>query len=122
MVDLVSLAEVRNKLRIGEPIDEGESPIPPHEDDGILQSLYIPAASKAVIRYLKAQAEVVIPGLADSPQSADGCPEDVKFAVIALVGILYDGGADDDARKFEQGYLPPLVTSMLYPLRDPALA
>ena len=119
MVDLVSLAQVRMALRIGE-IDD--SPMQAHEDDALLEQVYIPAASKAVIRYLKAQAEVVIPGLADSPQTNDGCPEDVTVAVIALVSVFYDGVSDEETRRFEQGYLPPVVTSLLYQLRDPALA
>lgn len=119
MVDLVTLEEVRRVLRIGEVYD---SPIGPHEDDGILEDLYIPAASTAVVRYLKAQADTVIPGLADSPQTNDGCPEDVKIATIMLIGIIYREPDGDAAKMFAQGYLPAPVTAMLYPLRDPALA
>src|SRR5690606_23810316 len=109
MVDLVTLAQVRMALRIG---DTGESPMPAHEDDAILASLHIPAASKAVIRYLKAQADTVIPGLAESPQTNDGCPEDVKVAVIDVVRALYDGMSEEEARRVEQGYLPPIATAL----------
>lgn len=119
MVALVTLARVKMALRIG---DTGESPIPEHDDDALLEDVYIPAASNAVIRYLKDQAEVVIPGLADSPQTADGCPEDVEIAVIDVVRLFYDGASEDMQRRIEQGYLPPVATALLHRLRDPALA
>lgn len=119
MVDLVTLEEVRRMLRIGETND---SPIEPHDDDAILETVYIPAASMAVIRHLKGQAEEVISGLADSPQTADGCPDDVKIATIMLIGVIYREPDGDEAKQFAQGMLPAPVTALLYPLRDPALA
>jgi hypothetical protein len=119
MVSLVSLEHVRTMLRIGDVFD---SPIDPHEDDSVLENVYIPAASMAVIRYLKGQASMVIPGLAESPQTDDGCPEDVQLAVIMLVGIIYREPDGDEAKNFAQGYLPAPVTALLYPLRDPTLA
>lgn len=119
MVSLCTLAEVRIALRIG---DVDDSPIAAHEDDGILEDVYIPAASQAVIRYLDARASSVITGLADSPQTAEGCPADVKVATIMLVGILYREPDGDTEGMFERGYLPKPVTAMLYPLRDPSLA
>lgn len=120
MVALVSLPRVKQALRIGE-WDAGDSPAAPFEDDDLLEA-YILAASTAVIRYLKAQAPEVIPGLADSPPTADGCPETVEMAVIYLVGHFYrepDGNTDD---AFDRGYLPKPVTALLYSYRDPALA
>lgn len=119
MVDLVTLAQVRMALRIGEVDD---SPMAAHDDDAVLEQLYIPAASKAVIRHLKGQAEVVIPGLAESPPTSDGCPEDVRIAVIDVVRVFYDGSSEETLRRLEQGYLPPVATALLHPLRDPALA
>lgn len=119
MVDLVTLDQVRRALRIGET---GDSPIEEHEDDGRIEDMLIPGASAAVIAYLKGQAEEVIPGLADSPQSADGCPEAVQIAVIDVIRVLYDETSEEQLRRIEQGFLPPVATMLLHPLRDPALA
>lgn len=119
MVDLVTLAQVRMMLRIG---DTSNSPMDAHPDDAILENVYIPTASQAVIAYLKGQASTVITGLANSPQTADGCPERVEAAVIMLIGIIYREPDGDEANMFEQGFLPKPVTAMLYDLRDPALA
>lgn len=119
MVALVTLDQVRMMLRIGEVDD---SPIADHEDDAIIENLYIPAASLAITGYLKGQAETVIPGLADSPQTADGCPEDVQIATIILIGIIYREPDGDEAKLFGRGTLPDLVTSLLYRYRDPVLA
>lgn len=119
MVALVTLAQVRSMLRIGE-IDD--SPMPAFEDDAILENVYIPAASLAVTGYLKGQADTVIPGLADSPQTAEGCPEDVQIATIILIGMIYREPDGDEAKNFGHGKLPDMVTSLLYRYRDPALA
>lgn len=119
MTSLVTLEEVRVALRIGNVFD---SPMEDHEDDSILEDIYIPAASTAIIRYLKDQAETVITGLADSPATSVGCPEDVKLAVIMLVGMIYREPDGDEAKLFSRGELPFPVTAMLYGYRDPALA
>lgn len=119
MVSLVTLEQVRRALRIG---DTGDSPIEAHDDDARIENLLIPGASAAVIHYLGDQAEEVIPGLAESPQTSDGVPEEVQIAVIDVVRVLYDVSSEEEYRRIEQGYLPPAATMLLYPLRDPALA
>lgn len=118
---LVPIATVRTALRI----DAAES------DD--LLAVYVSAASRAVQRYLKGQfSEAIIPG-ADSPaldSPPDSPPNDltaideaVQFAVIALAGIIYREPDGDAAKNFaDTGQLPYIVTALLYPLRDPALA
>ncbi len=116
---LVSLEQTRAALRI----DEGES-------DALLE-LYISAASTAVRRYLKGQASEVL-NLGDSPPNSppdplpddlDSVEPDVAMAVIALTGILYRQPDGDEAKNFsDTGQLPYIVTALLYPLRDPALA
>jgi hypothetical protein len=116
---LVSLERTKAALRIDTT-----------DDDEILE-FYISAASVAVRRYLKGQASEVL-NLSDSPPNSppDALPDDldliepdVAMAVIAFVGILYKQPDGDDARNFaELGYLPYIVTALLYPLRDPALA
>lgn len=118
---LVSLARTKSALRIDTT-----------DDDAWLEFL-ISAASRAVLRYLKGQAsEALIPG-ADSPalDSPPNSPPDdlesvdeaVAMATIALTGILYREPDGDAAKNFSDlGQLPYMVTALLYPLRDPALA
>ena len=82
-------------------------------------------ASAAVISYLKgtpdwldSSGEVV----EDSPGAF--VPWQVRAATFQLLTALYENRGDDggELSKFSQGYLPPAVTALLYPLRDPALA
>lgn len=120
MAELVSLDRVKQALRIGD-IDADGTPLP-SEDDALLEA-YIAAASQAIIRYLKGQAKDVL-GLDDEGELPPNVevPEDVQVACILLVGHFYrepDGNPDT---AFEHGYLPRPVTSLLYSLRDPALA
>lgn len=112
---LVSVSRVRAALRM----DSGES-------DALIE-FYISAASRAVVRYLKGQAGDLLS--IDSPPNSppadieSDVPEDVAMATIALVGILYRQPDGDDAKNFsDTGQLPYIVTALLYPLRDPALA
>ncbi len=116
---LVSLARTKAALKID------------HTDDDATLEFMISACSTAVRRYLKGQASEVL-NLGDSPPNSppDSPPDDlelvepdVAMAIIAFVGILYRQPDGDDARNFaELGYLPYIVTALLYPLRDPALA
>jgi hypothetical protein len=113
MFMLVSVARVREALRI----DTTES--------DTLLAVYISAASRAIVRYLKGQAGDLL--TIDSPPNSppddlDGVPEDVQMATIILVGEFYKNPDGDPDREWEQGYLPRPVTALLYPLRDPALA
>jgi hypothetical protein len=110
---LVSLERVKAALRVT------------HTDDDAILTIYIAAASRAVLRYLKGQASDVL-GIDSPPDSPpndlDSVPEDVVLAVIMLTGIIYKEPDGDAATAFEQGYLPKPVTALLYPLRDPTLA
>jgi len=112
MIALVTLDRVKKSLRV----DDNDS-------DDILDA-YILSASQAVIRYLKAQAEVLIDfdALGDSPPDTDSVPADIQAAVVLLVGYFYRDPDGDTDKAFEQGYLPRPVTALLYPLRDPAVA
>jgi hypothetical protein len=111
---IVSLARTKEALRILH-----------NDEDGILE-LYISAASRAVVRYLKGNAGELLS--IDSPPNSppddlDDVPEDIALAVIMLTGIIYRQPDGDDAKAFaEHGYLPRPVTALLYPLRDPSFA
>lgn len=114
MFMLVSLERVKNALHV-----TGTA------DDETL-SIYISAASHAVVTYLKGQAGDFL-GI-DSPP--DSPPNDLTtvderavVATIVLTGIFYREPDGDEAKNFyEQGYLPRPVTALLYPLRDPTVA
>jgi hypothetical protein len=116
---LVSLTRVKQALRVGILDDDGSPQV--DDDDAILEA-YIDAASEAVVNYLGGRADIVIPGLAESPQTEDGCPRVVEQAVILLVGFWYREPDGDAEQVFDRGYLPKPVTALLYPLRDPAIA
>jgi hypothetical protein len=93
------------------------------DHDAVKLPLLIAAASKAVINYLKGQADEVI-GLdsgGDLPSGVEP-PDEVVFATAYLVGYWFRHPDEDPEKSFERGYLPPVVTALLYPLRDPALA
>lgn len=95
------------------------------DDDTVKLPLLISAASLAVHAYLKGQAGDLLS--IDSPPNSppndlDGVDERVAISVIVLVGILYREPDGDEAKNFSHGNLPWIVTALLYPLRDPALA
>ncbi|MDF3606327.1 head-tail connector protein [Paracoccus sp. DMF-8] len=102
MVELVTKDQVKAALKL-----DG------NEDD-IALDLLIPAASGAILNYLKSSGESII-----SPSTA---PHEVQIATIYLIGVLMRNPDNDTERAFDRGYLPMPVTAMLYPLRDPALA
>jgi hypothetical protein len=125
MVALVTLERVRVALRIGhyEEAIGGGYTLTPHDDDNLLTEFYIPAASGAVINYLKSQAETLL-DLDSGGDLVSGAtvPEVVQVAVIDVVRAFIDGASEEEKRRIEQGYLPPIAAVLLHPLRDPALA
>jgi hypothetical protein len=84
--------------------------------------LCLSAASRAVTRYLKGNASVVlsIDSPPDSPPNdLSDIYEDVKLATLLLSQIFYD---DERDQFTDLGQLPKPVTALLYPLRDPTMA
>lgn len=106
MVMLVDLETTKVRLRIDNDA----------EDDDL--ELLIRGASASVLAYLNYGLDYYN----DSTGEAVDVPELVQNAVLLLIGILYRDRDGEEADKWEQGYLPRPVTSILYPLRDPALA
>lgn len=107
--NLATLDQVKSMLRI-----DG------NDSDGSLQ-IMIAAASQAVLGYLKTATEGS-PPLIDFVSSPQVIPERVTYATIMLVGYMYRNPDGDPDRDYQQGYLPMPVVSLLYTLRDPALA
>ena len=109
MVQLVSPQEVRSMLRI-----DGDS-----DDETLL--LLIPAASAAVLNYLKSGADAFM-GEGGEVMEDASVPFEVRAATVLMVGHLMRNPDNDVEQAFEPGYLPRPVTALLYPLRDPACA
>lgn len=104
MVQLVDLEEAKQGLRVF------------HDDDDDTIELLIGAASESVLAYLKDGANDF---MGDSPIEV---PARVKWATIYMVGWLYENRDNNRDGEFELGYLPRPVMSLLYQMRDPALA
>ena len=113
MFMLVSLARVKQALRVSSSAD-----------DGVLE-LYISAASRAVIAYLKGEAGDFL-GIDSPPDSPPNdlatVDERIAVSVIMIVGVIFKEPDGDEAQAFSQGNLPWMATALLYPLRDPTLA
>ena len=108
MVALVTLTRVKKALRIDHT-----------DDDAILEDMYIPAASDAVVEHLKARAEVLLDLDSGGDLPEDGeVPEAIQMATILLVANWYDNPHEG----FVDNELPAPVKAILRPLRDPALA
>ena len=100
------------------------------EDDQITE--FVEAASTAVVAYLKSGASTFLdtPGNPTPIVDSSGdvvdydVPAQVKAATKILVGNLFRNrdSVQPDADGWREGFLPPPVTALLYPLRDPALA
>lgn len=108
MPALVSLDQVKKALRID------TNDFDPDLD------YKIGAASEAVIGYLKAGADGFF--VSGDEIDPDAVPDRVQVATIMLVGYLFRNPDSDPDKDFELGYLPKPVMSLLYSMRDPALA
>lgn len=111
-----------------------------HNEDDTLIASYIEAASSAVKNYLKSASPFEVERDSnDNPiRDSSGDPvyvvdsnDDrvpatvVQQATLILLGIFYDqreGEAGVINPQWTHGYLPTVVISLLYQLRDPALA
>jgi len=90
-------------------------------DDDVMLDGMIEAATGAVIGYLKSAADPYLDSGGDVPSGTE-VPAVIQTATIMLVGYFYRNRDQDPDGDFERGYLPAPVVSLLYPLRDPALA
>lgn len=104
-VDLVTLEQAKLRIRMQHDL----------LDDDI--QIMIDAGTEAVLQYLgveESEYEDSSGGLAQDP------PARVVDAILEYVRIRSRGAADAD--KFQPGYLPSSVQSILYPLRTPSIA
>jgi hypothetical protein len=91
-------------------------------DDDVLQ-IYLNAASRAVMRYMKVTEDEYIDSSGELEIDSNGdtlVPADVQQAVLLLTSIFFSDRSG--TANWPDGYLPPAVKSLLTPLRDPTLA
>ena|SRR6478752_9185 len=106
------------------------------DDDDADLTLKIKAASGAVLNYLKSASpyipetdgsgNIILDSAGDVVYLEDTAgdflvKDEVKLAVLYLTGIFYRDRDGQDTASWTPGYLPAPVTSLLYPLRDPAM-
>lgn len=121
MTMLVTLTQAKRHLRVTHTLDDLDI------------TLKIHAASAAILNYLKDAAldwvdssGALIEDSTGSLVSQQG--QLVQQATLLLLGWMYSfregevGESNPAFQAFQQGYLPPPVMALLYPLRDPALA
>lgn len=108
MNDLVTLTEVKGRLRVDHT-----------EDDANLSQL-IGAASESILRWLNSTGDeyrdtagVIVPGNVE---------DDIKAATIWLVAAWYKSTDINDSGLFEAERLPAPVESILHSRRQPTLA
>jgi uncharacterized phage protein (predicted DNA packaging) len=97
MVELATLEQVKLALKVDA------------DDDDATLELLIKAASERIAGYIKTDM-------------ANPVPDAVVVSTIMLVGYMYKNPDSDPYKDFHLGKLPYPVTSLIYHLRDPALA
>jgi hypothetical protein len=119
---LITVAQARSHVRVD------------HDAEDAQLDEFIESASAAVVNYLKSGADVFLNtlGLPEEIYSDDSPPQVIAYAVPAEVQVATKilvahffrnrDGREPNADGWQPGYLPPAVTALLYPLRDPALA
>lgn len=115
MIELVTLEQIRGY--VGQTGD--------HDNPKL--RLLVQAASRLVLAYLKLPDSAYLNSegtleLDSDTQGYQEVPAEVQGAVLYLAGMLYRDPDGVEAEKWQPGYLPGPVMSMLYHLRKPTLA
>ena len=97
-----------------------------HDLSDELIEMQIHIASEAVLGYLKDAALTFTDTSGELILDSSGNPDipwRVKGATLMLLGALFGNRGEDGglAAGFTMGFLPPAVTSLLYPLRIPTV-
>jgi len=115
MTMLVSLEQAKSHLRVDDDADDLDI------------ERKIMEASAAVVTYLGSSAELLL-GLNTGGEPASDSngpliPWQVRAATLNMLAALYENRGEDggEAAQYKDGYLPPVVVALLYPLRTPAL-
>lgn len=96
-----------------------------HDADDERIERILKSASEICLRYLNLPLDTYDDSDGEVIEDSDGQP-DVEFslraAILLLGGMMYRDPTGKDPAGWSQGYLPTPVVSLLYPMRDPALA
>ena len=113
MVALCTLQEAKDQIGVDHDLD-----------DSMITGMIV-AASGAVINYLKSDADRYLDssGNIGTDTSITDPPDFALIvqATLILTAIFYRDREGGDVNQWPHGYLPPVITSLLYPLRKPAL-
>lgn len=110
MTMLITLAQAQAHLRVDSDADVADL------------TLKIHAASAVVLNYLKSGVERLFDSSGALPTDSAGIPDipyEVYAATCLMLGYLYK--QRDESTDFQMGFVPPAVTALLYPLRDPVI-
>lgn len=111
---LVTVEQVKTRLRID------------HDSEDTDLALMIRSASRAVMNYLKMDAEDFYDSAGEFPTDSAGEPtdvdEEIQQAALMLVGLFYRDRSGDNRNDWDGTTLPAPVVSVLYPLRQLTLA
>lgn len=91
-------------------------------DDDLIEE-QIEEASAIVLNYLKDSTFTYVDSSGELIEGTSGTFA-IRAATKIMLTVLYSSRGEDggERAKFMQGYPPPAVTAILYPLRDPAFA
>lgn len=114
MTMLVTLDQAKAHLRVT------------HSSDDADIELKVEAASGAVLNYLKSAADAFLDSSGEPIMTTDSppvstVPREVQQATLLMLGWMFNF-REGEGQGMTPGYLPVAVVSLLYPLRDPALA
>lgn len=126
MIEFVTLGEAKDHLRVTDH----------NEDDGEI-TLLLRSASGVIQNYLRGTKTVYeqeqdfygnwLYDSNDDPiylYDSSGLRiirYEVKAATLLMIGIFYRDREMVDMEKWQSGFLPAPIVSLLYPLRDPAM-
>ena len=119
-LEFVSLAEAKAHLRVTHDMDDADIRLKIKAASGAIKnymgdkSVYEPDRNLDDDPLLDSNWEPIVAG---ETTGTTVVRWEVRAATLIMIQKLYDQEYD-----FEPGYLPPEVTALVYPLRDPALA
>lgn len=107
MIELVTLEEVKEHLRVDGEADDGEF------------TRMIQGASATLLRWIQGSRSLVVD---DNGKLIEGeALSQMKNAAFALIGWMDRNRSGEDEEKLQQGYLPFSVTLHIYDLRRPTV-
>lgn len=125
MVMLVTLAQAREHLRSDTTADDNDLTLKIHAASGAVRN-YL-KSSKPYVQEVDSSGDPALDSFGEIiyEHDSNGLPiplPEVQQAVLYLIGVFYRDRDGQEMTDWELGFLPMPVQSLLYPLRDPAMA